>query len=87
MDYCAWGSIRDAIELTQRPLKEKEIAAVMSAAVKGLLMQCSVFLCCSTFATSQSKLLLSPFIWTRHLITTLLLSCFVIGKSLHEKCA
>jgi serine/threonine protein kinase len=37
MDYCAWGSVRDALEAAQRPLKEKEIAAVCAAAVKGLV--------------------------------------------------
>jgi len=37
MDYCAWGSLRDALELCQRPLKEREIAAVCAAAVKGLV--------------------------------------------------
>jgi len=36
MDYCAWGSVRDALEAAQRPLKEREIAAVCAASVKGL---------------------------------------------------
>ena len=35
MDYCAWGSLRDALQAAQRPLKEREIAAVCAAAVKG----------------------------------------------------
>lgn len=36
MDYCALGSIRDALELAGRSLKEKEIATICSSALEGL---------------------------------------------------
>lgn len=36
MDYCALGSIRDALELAGRSLKEKEIATVCASALEGL---------------------------------------------------
>jgi len=36
MDYCALGSLRDALELAGRSLKEKEIATVCASALEGL---------------------------------------------------
>jgi len=36
MDYCALGSLRDALELAGRALKEKEIATVCASALEGL---------------------------------------------------
>ena len=44
MDYCALGSLRDALELAGRPLKEKEIATVCASALEGMLFY--VVLCC-----------------------------------------
>jgi hypothetical protein len=38
MDYCALGSLRDALELAGRPLKEKEIATVCASALEGTVV-------------------------------------------------
>ena len=49
MDYCALGSLRDALELAGRPLKEKEIATVCASALEGISMWHSVIECGSVW--------------------------------------
>jgi serine/threonine protein kinase len=37
MDYCDIGSVRDMIELCNKPLKEEQIAYILQQSLQGLL--------------------------------------------------